>query len=153
MFKDVFVPVSVREEIEAGRCKDPNAARLATFAWAMSPAEEPVLESVLAWGLGRGESSVLSLAHRLGAVAVLDDLAARRCARFLGVSLCGTGRILVLAKRQGLISSVRDELQKLRDNGFRLSDRLVARLLADAEVSLRLVDVDPMHQSRICRGD
>lgn len=132
LFESVFIPTTVRDEIAAGRSKDPNAARLGGLSWAMTPPDETIPETVLAWALGRGESSVLSSAHRLGAIAVLDDLAARRCARFLGVPLCGTGRILVMAKHSGLIPSVKDALQKLCDSGFRLSDRLVAKLSAEA---------------------
>lgn len=132
LFENVFVPTAVRDEIMAGRLKDPNAARLGGLSWLMTPPDEPIPEAVLGWALGRGESSVLSAAHQLGAVAVLDDLAARRCARFLSVPLCGTGRILVMAKHSGLIPSVKEELQKLRNSGFRLSDRLVAKLSADA---------------------
>jgi len=92
LFEQVFIPTTVRDEIAAGRAKDPNAARLGGLSWSMTPPDESIPEAVLTWALGRGESSVLSSAHRLGAIAVLDDLAARRCARFLEVPLCGTGR-------------------------------------------------------------
>jgi predicted nucleic acid-binding protein len=132
LFGEVFIPTTVRDEIAAGRFNDPNAARLGGLSWALTPPDESIPDAVLTWALGRGESSVLASAQRLGAIAVLDDLAARRCARFLEVPLCGTGRILVMAKHCGLISSVNDDLQKLRDSGFRLSDRLVAKLSADA---------------------
>jgi predicted nucleic acid-binding protein len=132
LFENVYIPSTVRDEIAVGRSKDPNAARLSELSWAKTPPDEPIPEAILAWALGQGESSVLSLAHRLGAIAILDDLAARRCARFLGVPLCGTGRILVMAKQHGLIHSVKDDLEKLRHSGFRLSDRLVAKLSADA---------------------
>lgn len=132
LFEEVFIPTAVRDEIAAGRFKDPNAARLGGLSWAKTPPDESIPEVVLTWALGRGESSVLASAQRLGAIAVLDDLAARRCARFLGVSLCGTGRILVMAKQGGLIPSVKEDLQKLCNSGFRLSDRLVAKLSADA---------------------
>jgi len=132
LFGEVFLPTTVRDEIAAGRLTDPNAARLGGLSWALTPPDESIPEAVLTWALGRGESSVLASAQRLGAIAVLDDLAARRCARFLEVPICGTGRILVMAKHCGLIPSVNDDLQKLRDSGFRLSDRLVAKLSADA---------------------
>jgi len=132
LFSKILVPMAVREEILAGAAKDSNAERLGDCDWAVSPPDETMPETVLAWGLGRGESSVLAMAHRLGAMAILDDLAARRCARFLDVPLSGTGRILVLAKDRGLIQSVANECRSLRASGFRLSDRLIARLLSDA---------------------
>jgi predicted nucleic acid-binding protein len=132
LFAEVLLPPAVREEIEAGWLKDPNVARLERLTWPIMPPAEPIPETVLGWGLGRGESSVLALAHRVGCTAVLDDLAARRCARFLGVPVVGTGRLLVLAKQRKLIPSVRDQLDQLRANGFRLSKRLSAKLLAES---------------------
>lgn len=76
LFEHVFIPTTVRDEIAAGRAKDPNAARLGGLSWGITPPDESIPEAVLTWALGRGESSVLSSAHRLGAIAVLDDLAA-----------------------------------------------------------------------------
>ncbi len=133
LFDDVSIPDAVREEIEAGRLKDANALRLATLTWLRSAPAAPIPESVQGWGLGRGESSVLAVAvAETGCRAILDDLAARRCARFLGLTVMGTGRVLVLAKQRGLIGSVRDPIDRLTTHGFRLSERLIAKLMHDA---------------------
>lgn len=64
--------------------------------------------------------------------AVIDDAAARRCARTLQVPILGTGGLLVLAKRRALIPSVRASLQELRDAGLWLSDEIVALLVQQA---------------------
>jgi predicted nucleic acid-binding protein len=133
LFDDVLIPEAVREEIEAGRTKDANVIRIATLTWLGSAPAAPIPETVQGWGLGRGESSVLAVAAaESGCRAILDDLAARRCARFLGLTVMGTGRVLVLAKQRGLIASVRDPIDRLTARGFRLSERLVAKLLNDA---------------------
>jgi predicted nucleic acid-binding protein len=133
LFDEVLMPEMVREEIEAGAAKDKNAERLATLAWLRAAPAVPIPDSVQGWGLGRGESSVLAVAAaELGCQPILDDLAARRCARFLGLSVMGTGRLLVLAKQRRLIGSVRDQLEHLHAQGFRLSERLIAMLLRDA---------------------
>ena len=60
--------------------------------------------------------------------AVVDDAEARRCARTLGIRTLGTGGVLVLAKQRGLIVSVTEGLNRLRQAGLWLSDD-VARLL------------------------
>lgn len=133
LFDDVLIPEAVRKEIEAGRLKDANVRRLATLTWLKLAPAAPIPESVQGWGLGRGESSVLAVAAaETGCRAILDDLAARRCARFLGLSVMGTGRVLVMAKQHGLIGSVRDPIDRLTAHGFRLSERLIAKLLHDA---------------------
>jgi len=83
--------------------------------------------------LGAGDSAVLSLAlqfptHR----AMIDDAAARACARTLGIATLGTGGALVLAKRRGLISSVADALREVQNAGLWLSDSVVQVLLKSA---------------------
>lgn len=61
--------------------------------------------------------------------AILDDHAARQCAKALGIPILGTGGLLVLAKQRGIISSVREALQALRLAGLWLSDDLVQFLI------------------------
>lgn len=108
-------------------------ARLKSLHWLRPVDGVEVTESVQGWGLGRGESEVLAVAVQIpGARAVLDDLAARRCARFLGVRVLGTGKVLVLAKQRGLIESVREQIERLVSADFRLSERLIGRLLTAA---------------------
>ena len=65
-------------------------------------------------------------------VAMIDDRAARSCARTLGIQTLGTGGALVLAKRRSLIPSVSVELQKLRGAGLWLSEELVTLLKEQA---------------------
>ena len=48
-----------------------------------------------------------------GAVAVLDDLAARRCASALGLKIVGTLGLVLMAKTAGLFPSVRGPLDAI----------------------------------------
>ena len=85
------------------------------------------------WNLGAGETAVLSYAlEHPPQRAMIDDAAARRCAITLGIPMLGTGGLLVLAKRRGLVSSVGVAIEKLRSGGLWLSDELVAVLKAQA---------------------
>jgi len=85
------------------------------------------------WGLGPGETAVLSFANQTsGFVAILDDLAARRCAHALGIHVRGTLGITLLAKARGKLASVGRVLDELRDAGFHLSPELVAAALSSA---------------------
>lgn len=128
LFSEVSVPLAAYREIRHGAAKDPNVARLATLQWLRRVSVAAIPDSVLGWALGPGESEVLAYAATAGRQAVLDDLAARRCARFLGVRVIGTGRVLVLARRLGLIASITDPIERLQQAGFRMSDRLIATL-------------------------
>jgi predicted nucleic acid-binding protein len=62
---------------------------------------------------------------------VIDDAAARACARTLRIPFLGTGGTLILAKRRGLIASVATGLQQARNAGLWLSDE-VERLIKQA---------------------
>ncbi len=63
---------------------------------------------------------------------MVDDKAARRCAKTFGIQTLGTGGMLILAKRRGLIESVAAELDNLRIAGLWMSDELVDLFLEEA---------------------
>ncbi len=88
---------------------------------------------VVPWDLGTGETNVLSFAARhRDYVAVLDDMLAKKCAKFLGLPTLGTGSILILAKEQGLIESVGQSLAILQQVGLWVSGAIVQILLKQA---------------------
>ena len=63
---------------------------------------------------------------------MIDDMDARRCAKTLNIPMLGTGGLLVLAKRRGLLPSVGEGIARLRDAGLWLSDDIVRILKAQA---------------------
>jgi predicted nucleic acid-binding protein len=68
-----------------------------------------------------------------GTVIIVDDLAARRCAATLGIPVRGTLGLILAAKKRGLIPEARPVLQKLRQSGMYLSDRILNQALALVE--------------------
>ena len=81
-------------------------------------------------GLDRGEAEVLVLAEEQEArLVVLDEKKARRYAERLGFARTGTLGILLLAKEQGAIDSVRSAVDRLHDAGLHLGIDLVQRTL------------------------
>jgi len=132
LFGEIVVPEAVYQEILAGREDDAAKMALPQLSWINREKVEISLP-VAAWNLGDGESAVFSFAMKApGYRAVVDDLAARRCAQSFGIHTLGTGGLLVLAKRRGLIDSVRDRVQRLRDSGLWLSDTVVQMLITEA---------------------
>ena len=98
----VLVPDAVADEV---RAHSPDAAgrALDTLEWLRVvnvPSPPAMLE---AWDLGQGESAVLTwaLAHP-ESVAIIDDLAARRCASALGIPCRGCLGLVLLLKRRGV---------------------------------------------------
>jgi predicted nucleic acid-binding protein len=105
LFSDLRLPRAVYDEIIA--TKDDRAAQqVPQTTWL--PIVEIVTHPIIAaWDLGAGESAVLSFALANPTYrAIVDDTAARRCAQTLGIKTLGSGGLIVLAKRRGLITSV-----------------------------------------------
>lgn len=78
--------------------------------------------------LGESESIVLAI-ERNAKYLIIDEYRGRLIAEQYGVKIVGVLGILVQAKQKGLISSVSDEITKLRAIGFRLNQRLVEKVL------------------------
>jgi len=133
MAQEVVVPQAVAGEILAV-----DDDRDAAVAWIRTERAQRTLRDVgapaffvLAWDLGAGESAVLTaVTGSPGSVAVLDDLAARRCALALGIDVTGTLGLLLMAKRTGAIVSLRQALVAVTDAGLFVSPRHVGAILA-----------------------
>ncbi len=132
LFTHIVVPETVWQEVVLGGWKDAAACQLDRQPWPLRTDVVPA-PRVTEWGLGAGETAVLS--HALanpGLRAVIDDMDARRCAKTFNIPVLGTGGLLVLAKRRGLLSSVANGIAKLRGAGLWLSDDVVGMLLTHA---------------------
>jgi uncharacterized protein len=58
-------------------------------------------------------------------VLLLDEKDARRSARRLSIPVLGTVGILVQARRKGIVTNLKEQLDSLQiDGGFRLSDQV-----------------------------
>lgn len=124
LFK-VYVPRPVADEVLI-QANDDAAQWLTDAGHACLVPARPLDLILLAWDLGPGETSVIAEAsHQTEAVAVLDDLAARRCAQSLGLRCTGTLGLLLMAKRRGLIPTVMPLVGQLQQAGLFLGDRLI----------------------------
>jgi hypothetical protein len=84
----------------------------------------------LALVLGSGEAEAISLYQELNAdYLLMDDLKARSIAQMRGIRIIGTVGILIKAKKDGKIESLRPILEALVSGGVRISRELVATAL------------------------
>jgi predicted nucleic acid-binding protein len=129
--KEVLVPEAVVAEVLAGPPSDP-ARQTLLRGWGVRVAPCDIPSALLEWGLGAGETAVLAVALERGpATAVLDDAAARACARAFGMEVIGTLGVVLRAKRRAFIPSAGDVVHALRAAGLYLDDE-VARLALEA---------------------
>lgn len=127
---EIIVPETVAEEILRRGENDVTAQTISKTPWLNVMPTPPVPSSIQAWGLGAGESAVLSWAYaNPDTEVIIDDLAARRCATTFGIPVRGTLGIVLIAKQRGEISSARDVLEKLRQAGMYLSDKVLNQAL------------------------
>ena len=129
--EEIIVPKAVAAEIQKRGATDPTVRALVGTPWLVVVQTPPVPALIQSWDLGPGESSVLAWAHaHPGAEAIIDDLAARRCAAALGIPVRGTLGLVLTAKRRGIIPAARPVLEKLRQSGMYLSEHILNQALA-----------------------
>ena len=85
-------------------------------------------------GVDAGEASAIALAIQQrdaghDVLLLIDDRCGRAEARRQGLFLIGTAAVLVLAQERGLVKSCKPLLLALRDQGYYLSDSLIAAVL------------------------
>ena len=77
-----------------------------------------------------GEASTIALAIEMRKnTMILDDYRARRIAKNLELNFTGTLGVIMKAKKKTIIPSVSEVVEKLKLNKFRMSDRLIDRIL------------------------
>lgn len=133
LYGEVLIPEAVFHEVTA---KDDVAARaIASGAdWLIArSAPKPDTASLLRTRLHAGEVETIMLAREVGAdLVVIDDAAAKKTARYLGLPVAGTLGVLVAAKRAGLVDDVGSAIEDLRCIGFYVSDDIAAMAKAAA---------------------
>ncbi len=127
--RELLVPQAVVAEILAGPPSDP-ARRAIESGWGATVAASRIAPELLEWGLGTGETAVLAVAmERKPATAVLDDAAARTCAKALGIEVIGTLGAILRARERAIILSAADVLKALLAAGMRLDEDTVRTAL------------------------
>jgi predicted nucleic acid-binding protein len=126
----VLVPRAVLHEVQQPGPSDPVARAIVHTAWLtiVDPGSAPA--ALKPFGLDLGEEAVLTwaLTHP-GTEALIDDLAARRAAKFHNIPHRGCLGLVLTAKRNGVFSLARPIVDELRAAGLRLSDRVMNQAL------------------------
>lgn len=130
LFGRIFIPPAVRAEI----LDEVSVAALTAANWiVVQPVQDFLAVQLLREGLDAGESEAIVLARELNAGLVLiDERAATRKARGIGLRTMGALGTLLLAKDKGWVTALKPLLDDLRHTGFRMSDELYRQVLDSA---------------------
>jgi predicted nucleic acid-binding protein len=90
------------------------------------PLVPPAIDAVM---LDPGERSAIALALQMRARLLIDELRGRRLAAELGIPVLGVCGLLLLAKRKAQVVAVAPLIERLRCQGYYLSDALRLEML------------------------
>ncbi len=107
---------------------------VSTSPWIkVSKVQDRLAVDVLLDELDLGEAETIVLARELNAELVLmDEKKGRRKLAQLGIPKIGTVGILLKAKQVGLLSAIKPDLERLRQDGFSLSQSVIDAVLEQA---------------------
>lgn len=82
-------------------------------------------QEILEIFIDKGEASAIALALEMpGSILVIDDYKARKIADKLNLSYTGTLGVIIKAKQDGIISSIKPFIEKIKRTNFRISQEL-----------------------------
>lgn len=131
-FQRVVIPSCVRKELLGKIGPESSAIESALDDFIevarLGAVEQPVEAAAADLDEGEKEVILLGASMRDRVILLLDDQAGRRVARVLSLPVIGTAGLLLSAKKQGLIAAVLPLLISLREQGYWLSDALLAEI-------------------------
>lgn len=136
-FEKVVVPKGVIEELQLDR-EIPGVKQIRTAledGWlTVIEVENDNLVKALRLELDKGESEAIALALQLGVKQILmDERAGRAKANAMGLSPVGVLGVLLRAKLDGHLSSMKDTMMALQQQaGFRIGDKLFRAMLKES---------------------
>lgn len=144
LFGRVLIPRDVFDEVVRAGAGRPGSTELGSATWVevREGGGEPGLLALLLQELDRGEARAIALAVEVGAdLLLIDERAGRLAAQRLGLECGGSLRVLLEAKRRGLIASVATIVSRMREGGMWLDEGLVRSVLQAAGESASVATI------------
>lgn len=89
---------------------------------------------ILEMQIDKGEASAIALALEIPeSILILDDYKARKVAEHLGLSFTGTIGIVIKAKLENIIPSIKPFLEKIKESNFRISAEIELQAYREAK--------------------
>ena len=126
LYNEIIIPEAVYNEISV---KDSKI--LDNIDWIhIKPISNVAAKETFISSLHDGEVEVMILAKELSSdVIIIDDGLARRHAKYLGLNITGTIGVLLKAKNDGVINSIKPLMDDLINEGFYISNTVYTDVL------------------------
>ena len=126
LYNEIIIPEAVRSEVTV---KDEHV--LDSYPWIKVTAiTNNAAKDTFITSLHDGEVEVMILAKELSSnLVIIDDNLARRHAKHQGLIITGTVGVILRAKHDGVIDSVKPLLDDLQKFGFYISDNVINEAL------------------------
>jgi predicted nucleic acid-binding protein len=135
LYGTIVIPQAVYHEIAVRGSGQPGASEIQTYAWfERHHVRDAALVQRFEHHLDAGESEAIALTIEIGAdQLLLDERRGRVIARRHGVSVVGLLGVLLVAKQQGFLDTIRPVLNELRtEAGFWIAPELFTQVLESA---------------------
>lgn len=135
LFGQIHIPRAVYDEaVVSGREVGGAKGEVSAAVWIrIVEVQDRLAVEVLLDELDLGEAETIVLAREIGADWVLmDERKGRRKLAQMEMPKVGTVGILLKAKQIGILSTIRPELEKLRHQGFSISQAVIEAVLRQA---------------------
>jgi predicted nucleic acid-binding protein len=134
LFGEIVIPEAVWREVVVDGAGQPGADEVKTATWIKTQdVTNKALVQALRQELDAGEAEAIALALEIKAeLLLMDERLGRETAHYLGLHYTGLIGVLIEAKRERIIDTIKPYLNMLRDiAGFRISNALYMRVLRD----------------------
>lgn len=130
LYGEVVIPPAVWAEINAGGPGSVGVGELQAATYIRTVSLSDPRRADLLSDLDRGEAEVLALAQEMDAdLVIIDERLARRHAKRLGLALTGVLGVLLKAKERGFVPAIGPWVDRLRQGGIHVGDKIVAEAL------------------------
>ncbi|MCM1183117.1 MAG: DUF3368 domain-containing protein [Roseburia sp.] len=133
LYCEIIIPTAVYQEVTA--IEDSACSQIKSAGqWIhVEQIREQTEKKMYKAKLHDGEVEVMILAQEKKAdLLILDDNAAKKTAKYLGLTVTGTLGILIKAKQQGIIDEIYPLLSEMKQNGFYIAPELESVVLEQA---------------------
>ena len=126
LFGEIHIPRAVYEEVVRGR----KGAEIVDNKWIkIKNIKDQDFAEYLSKMIGKGEAEAIILAKENKSKLLIDDAQGRKHAELLNLQFIGSLGLLKLAKNRSLISSVKEIIDEMKKQSFRIDEELITAVL------------------------